>query len=36
MNAAANIFLGQSVAPLLIKPYFEKLTRQESHDFFLL
>ena len=31
MNAASNIFLGQAVAPLLIKPYIEKLTLSEVH-----
>jgi len=31
MNAASNIFLGQAVAPLLIKPYIEKLTMSEIH-----
>ena len=31
MNAASNIFLGQAVAPLLIKPYIERLTMSEIH-----
>ena len=31
MNAASNIFLGQAVAPLLIKPYIDKLTMSEIH-----
>lgn len=29
MAAAANIFLGQTEAPLLVKPYIEKMTRSE-------
>ncbi|MDQ3682811.1 MAG: hypothetical protein M3352_07040, partial [Bacteroidota bacterium] len=29
MSTAANIFLGQTEAPLLIRPYLEKLTRSE-------
>lgn len=29
LNAAGNIFLGQTEAPLLIKPYLEKMTRSE-------
>ena len=31
MNAAANIFLGQTEAPLLIKPYLGLLTKSELH-----
>ncbi|CAL4128152.1 unnamed protein product [Meganyctiphanes norvegica] len=31
VNAAANIFLGQSEAPLLIKPYLSLLTESELH-----
>ena len=31
MNAAGNIFLGQTEAPLLIKPYLPDLTRSELH-----
>lgn len=31
VNAAANIFLGQTEAPLLIKPYLWKLTKSEIH-----
>ncbi len=29
MSAAANIFVGQTEAPLLVKPYLEKMTRSE-------
>lgn len=29
MAAAANVFIGQTEAPLLIKPYLEKMTRSE-------
>ena len=29
ISASANIFLGQTEAPLLIKPYVEKLTESE-------
>ena len=31
MNAAGNIFLGQTEAPLLIKPYLTKMTKSEIH-----
>ncbi|XP_043201765.1 sodium/nucleoside cotransporter 1-like isoform X3 [Amphibalanus amphitrite] len=31
LNAAANIFIGQSEAPLLIKPFISKLTMSELH-----
>merc|ERR1719234_1150107 len=31
INAAANIFLGQTEAPLLIKPYLAKMTKSEIH-----
>ncbi|XP_040570773.1 uncharacterized transporter YutK isoform X2 [Lepeophtheirus salmonis] len=31
MNAAANIFLGQSEAPLIIKPYLHMMTKSEIH-----
>lgn len=31
VNAAANIFLGQSESPLLIRPYIQKLTLSEMH-----
>ncbi|XP_023322440.1 solute carrier family 28 member 3 [Eurytemora carolleeae] len=31
VNAAANIFLGQSEAPLLIKPYLPQMTSSEIH-----
>ena len=31
MNAAANIFLGQTEAPLLIKPYLARMTKSEIH-----
>lgn len=31
MNAAANIFLGQTEAPLLIKPYLGEMTKSEIH-----
>lgn len=31
LNAAANIFLGQATAPLLVKPYLARLTRSEIH-----
>ncbi|XP_064078029.1 sodium/nucleoside cotransporter 2-like [Macrobrachium nipponense] len=31
VNAAANIFLGQTEAPLLIKPYLWKMTKSEIH-----
>lgn len=29
MSAAANVFIGQTEAPLLVKPYLEKMTRSE-------
>ncbi|XP_059082327.1 solute carrier family 28 member 3-like [Tigriopus californicus] len=31
LNAASNIFLGQSMAPLLIQPYLPRMTRSEIH-----
>ncbi|XP_060066328.1 solute carrier family 28 member 3-like [Ylistrum balloti] len=31
LNAAGNIFLGQSEAPLLIRPFLSKLTKSELH-----
>lgn len=31
VNCAANIFLGQSEAPLLLKPYLKDLTTSEIH-----
>ena len=31
MNAAANIFVGQAEAPLMIKPYFNDMTNSEIH-----
>ena len=31
MNAAGNIFLGQTEAPLLIKPYLGRMTKSEIH-----
>ncbi|KAK7065211.1 hypothetical protein SK128_010433 [Halocaridina rubra] len=31
VNAAANIFLGQTEAPFLIKPYLPKMTKSEIH-----
>uniref|UniRef100_A0A1B0DND1 Uncharacterized protein n=1 Tax=Phlebotomus papatasi TaxID=29031 RepID=A0A1B0DND1_PHLPP len=31
VNAAANIFLGQTESPLLIRPYLKKLTLSEMH-----
>ena len=31
MTAAANIFLGQTDAPLLIKPFLDKMTNSELH-----
>ncbi|XP_071791943.1 solute carrier family 28 member 3-like isoform X2 [Asterias amurensis] len=31
LNAAGNIFIGQSEAPLLIRPYLPKMTRSELH-----
>ena len=31
MNAAANIFLGQSEAPLMIKMYLPDMTKSELH-----
>ena len=31
MNAAGNIFLGQTEAPLLIKPYIPRMTKSEIH-----
>jgi len=31
LNAAANIFLGQTEAPLLIRPYLPSMTRSELH-----
>ncbi|KZS13467.1 Solute carrier family 28 member 3 [Daphnia magna] len=31
MNAAANIFLGQTEAPLLIRPFLPKMTKSEIH-----
>lgn len=32
VNSAANIFLGQSEAPLLLKPYLKNLTASEIHS----
>uniref|UniRef100_A0A1L8DEH6 Sodium/nucleoside cotransporter n=2 Tax=Nyssomyia neivai TaxID=330878 RepID=A0A1L8DEH6_9DIPT len=32
VNAAGNIFLGQSESPLLIRPYLKKLTYSEMHS----
>lgn len=32
VNAAANIFLGQSESPLLIRPYIKSLTNSELHS----
>lgn len=32
VNAAANIFLGQSESPLLIRPYIKSLTNSEMHS----
>lgn len=31
MNAAGNIFLGQTEAPLLIRPYLPRMTKSEIH-----
>lgn len=31
LSAAANIFVGQTEAPLLIKPYVDKMTKSELH-----
>ncbi|XP_062606330.1 solute carrier family 28 member 3-like [Saccostrea cucullata] len=31
LNAAGNIFIGQSEAPLLIRPFLSKMTRSELH-----
>ncbi|CAG0911896.1 unnamed protein product, partial [Cyprideis torosa] len=31
MNAAANIFVGQTEAPILIKPYLSLMTKSELH-----
>merc|ERR1711971_565277 len=31
MNASANIFLGQSEAPLMIRPYLKDMTKSEIH-----
>ena len=31
LNAAGNIFIGQSEAPLMIRPFLEKMTRSELH-----
>lgn len=31
LSAAANIFVGQTEAPLVIKPFIEKMTRSELH-----
>lgn len=31
LNAAGNIFIGQSEAPLLIRPFISKMTRSELH-----
>eukprot|EP00095_Tigriopus_kingsejongensis_P008400 snap_masked-scaffold9_size846264-processed-gene-4.15 protein:Tk08400 transcript:snap_masked-scaffold9_size846264-processed-gene-4.15-mRNA-1 annotation:"hypothetical protein DAPPUDRAFT_312019" len=31
LNAASNIFLGQSMAPLLIQPYLPRMTKSEIH-----
>lgn len=31
MNASANIFLGQTEAPILIKPFLNEMTRSEIH-----
>jgi len=31
MNAAANIFVGQTEAPILIKPFLSKMTNSELH-----
>ena len=31
LSAAANIFVGQTEAPLLVKPYVERMTRSELH-----
>ena len=33
--AAANIFLGQSLAPMLVKPYLPELTTSEIHAIFV-
>ncbi|EJO5347401.1 NupC/NupG family nucleoside CNT transporter [Clostridium botulinum] len=32
MSAAANIFVGQTEAPLIVQPYIEKMTRSELHS----
>ncbi|XP_046462699.1 uncharacterized transporter YutK-like isoform X2 [Daphnia pulex] len=34
MNAASNIFLGQTEAPLLIKPFLSQMTKSEIHAVF--
>ena len=31
MNAAANIFLGQTESPLIIKPFLAQMTNSEIH-----
>lgn len=31
LNAAANVFLGQTEAPLMIKPYLPMMTNSELH-----
>ncbi|XP_072046613.1 solute carrier family 28 member 3-like [Amphiura filiformis] len=31
LNAAGNIFIGQTEAPLLVKPYLNKMTKSELH-----
>lgn len=31
LSAAANIFVGQTEAPLVVKPYIQKMTRSELH-----
>ena len=31
LAAAANVFIGQTEAPLIVKPYLEKMTRSEMH-----
>lgn len=32
ISAAANIFVGQTEAPLIVKPYIDKMTRSELHS----
>lgn len=32
LTAASNIFLGQAMAPLLIQPYLDKMTKSEIHS----